>query len=103
MNNNYLIELKHLLAYIMIGNILLNVNKYLFNNNSLKNKNKTEYNTKNNKSLILKGLELILEKIINEKIKTEDFLKIDKNYIKNMNIIKNISNERKSKTHYSYY
>jgi hypothetical protein len=37
---------------------------------------------KNNKSLILKGLELILEKIINGKIKTENFLKIDKNYIK---------------------
>jgi hypothetical protein len=29
------------------------------------NKNKNEYNTKNNKSLILKGLELILEKIVN--------------------------------------
>jgi hypothetical protein len=97
------------LYYSMLINIYLITILEKINNGCIKklnrkynkNKNKNEYNTKNNKSLILKGLELILEKIINGKIKTEDFLKIDKNYIKNMNIIKNISNERKSKTPHS--
>jgi hypothetical protein len=52
-----------MLINIYLITILEKINNgYIKKLNRKYNKNKNEYNTKNNKSLILKGLELILEK-----------------------------------------
>ena len=64
-------------------------------------KTKNKYNKKTNKSLLLNGVYLILEKIINNKLETNDLININKNFIKKVNIIIDISNERKSKTPHS--
>ena len=69
-----------------------------------KSKTKNKYNKKTNKSLLLNGVYLILEKIINSNLETNDLLNINKNFIKRVNIIINVSNERKSKTpHTKWY
>ena len=54
--------------------------------------------------MLLNGVYLILEKIINSNLETNDLLNINKNFIKRVNIIINVSNERKSKTpHTKWY
>ena len=66
-----------------------------------KSKNKNNYKTKINKSLLLDGIYLILKKIIDGNLVINDLLNVNKNFIKKVNIIIDVSNKRKSKTPYT--
>ena len=68
-------------------------------NNKVKKKN--NYNVKTNKSILVNGIKLILNDIVNGEIDKNTLLKISKSFLIKVNIIKDVFNERISKTHHS--
>jgi len=68
-------------------------------NNKVKKKN--NYNVKTNKSVLVNGIKLILCDIVNGVINKNTLFKISKSFLIKVNIIKDVFNERKSKTPHS--
>jgi len=67
-------------------------------------KKKNNYNVKTNKSLLVNGIQLILKQIVKGVLNKNDLLNISKSFLLKVNIIKDISNQRISKTpHTKWY
>ena len=83
----------------MIDKINDKYNKKIYKtlkNNKVKKKN--NYNVKTNKSVLVNGIKLILNDIINGDLDKNTLLKISKSFLIKVNIIKDVFNERISKT-----
>jgi len=76
-------------------------NKNNKNNKDNKKKNKNNYNIKTNKSLLINGIKIILKSVIKGILNKNDLLNISKSFLIKINIIKDISNPRISKTPHS--
>lgn len=76
------------------------IDKQTANKNKKSNK-KNKYNIKTNKSLLINGVKLIIKPIINASINKNDLLRISKSFLLKVNIIKDVYNERISKTPHS--
>ena len=70
-------------------------------NETSKKKKKNNYNIKTNKSNLLSGVKLILKDIVDGKINKHILFDMCKTHIIKVNIIKDVNNERKSKTPHS--
>lgn len=64
-------------------------------------KNKNNYNVKTNKSVLVNGIKLILKDIIYGTIDKNNLLKVSKSFLIKINTIKDVFNERISKTPHS--
>jgi len=71
------------------------------NKKNNKNKKKNNYNIKTNKSLLVSGIYLISRQIIKGILTKNDLLKINKSFLIKVPIIKDLHNERVSKTPHS--
>ena len=76
------------------------IDKQTANKNKKSNK-KNKYNIKTNKSLLINGVKLIIKPIINASINKNDLLRISKSFLIKVNVIKDVYNERISKTPHS--
>jgi len=85
---------------LMIDKINDKYNKKITIINKKVNK-KNNYNVKTNKSILINGIKFILCDIINGKINKNDLFNISKAFLIKVNIIKDVFNERKSKTPHS--
>lgn len=64
-------------------------------------KKKNNYNIKTNKSLLINGIQLILNSIIKGTLCKNDLLNISKSFLLKVNVIKDVYNPRTSKTPHS--
>lgn len=78
----------------MIKNIYM---KYKTVNKKKKKYNKNKYDNKINLSLLLSSMKYIIFNIVKGKLEVNELLILSKTFIKNMNVIKDISNPRTSK------
>ena len=86
----------------MIDKINDKYNKIISKKENKKKKN--NYNVKTNKSLLVNGIQLILKQIVKGVLNKNDLLNISKSFLLKVNIIKDISNQRISKTpHTKWY
>ena len=85
---------------LMIDKINDKYNKKITIINKKVNK-KNNYNVKTNKSILINGIKFILCDIINGKINKNDLFNISKAFLIKVNTIKDVFNERKSKTPHS--
>lgn len=86
---------------LMIDKINDKYNKKITKTTNNKVKKKNNYNVKTNKSILVNGIKLILNDIVNGVINKNTLLKISESFIIKVNIIKDVFNERKSKTPHS--
>ena len=91
-----------ILIIIYISTMIDKINeKYNKSVKIKKNKSKNNYNIKTNKSVLINGIKMILSDIIKGIINKEILLKISQSFLLKMNIIKDVYNERISKTPHS--
>ena len=85
---------------LMIDKINDKYNK-LIDKKQLGKKKKNKYNIKTNKSLLINGVELILNQIIKGTLNKNDLLNVSKSFLIRVNVIKDVYNPRISKTPHS--
>ena len=93
-----------ILIIIYISSMIEKINdKYnkSINKKEVNKKKKNNYNVKTNKSLLLNGIQLILNNLIKGTLCKKDLLNISKSFLLKVNVIKDINNPRISKTPHS--